>query len=316
MNEYFVDLYGAFLYQKDICDNPYSTLKRCRVDAAPNGGFGFESYILLSSSYIPLCEIRTLTEVLECYSNVTNHCPDWQYNIDYEWHAWHIRHFNTFIIGACLNINELRPRDCSDLPVGSDSGVYTIYPTNVIFDVYCDMDTAGFGWTVFQRRIDGATDFFRDWIDYENGFGSLTSEFWLGNNFINVLTSSGNYKLYIHLEDFEGNSRYAEYCKFVVGDSTTNYTLNIGGYSGDAGDGLFFHNGMMFSTNDKDNDISRHNCAESFKGAWWYNKCYQSNLNGQYIRELHSTYPRGTQWNGRPGQSDTLKSTRMMIKRH
>ncbi|XP_063436679.1 fibrinogen-like protein A [Mytilus trossulus] len=128
----------------------------------------------------------------------------------------------------------LRPRDCSDLPQGSCSGVYTIYPTNKKFDVYCDMDTAGFGWTVFQNRINGEVDFYRGWNDYKIGFGNLTSEFWLGNDFINVLTSSGDYKLYIHLEDFEGDCRYAEYSEFSTGDVTTKFTLNIAGYSGDA----------------------------------------------------------------------------------
>ena len=34
---------------------------------------------------------------------------------------------------------------------------------------------------VFQSRMNGSTDFNRGWIDYENGFGNLTFEFWLGN---------------------------------------------------------------------------------------------------------------------------------------
>ena len=33
---------------------------------------------------------------------------------------------------------------------------------------------------VIQRRIDGQTDFYRGWSEYEVGFGDLTKEFWLG----------------------------------------------------------------------------------------------------------------------------------------
>lgn len=37
-----------------------------------------------------------------------------------------------------------------------------------------------FFFQVIQRRFDGSVDFYRNWTEYENGFGSSQSEIWLG----------------------------------------------------------------------------------------------------------------------------------------
>ena len=50
---------------------------------------------------------------------------------------------------------------------------------------------------------------------------------------------------------------------------------------------ILSHNGMKFSTKDKDNDVSLDNCAVLFSGAWWYESCYLSNLNGLYLKEYN-----------------------------
>ena len=51
---------------------------------------------------------------------------------------------------------------------------------------------------------------------------------------------------------------------------------------GTAGDKLSDHNGHKFSTKDQDNDVSAVNCAANVKGAWWFNDCRTSDLNGVY----------------------------------
>ncbi len=181
-------------------------------------------------------------------------------------------------------------RDCEDAYERGvrASGIYTIQPDyDIPFQVYCDMETDSGGWTVFQRRKDGSVDFFRDWIDYARGFGNLTGEFWLGLRTINRITalssaSIGN-ELRVDLKDFEGNSAYAKYRNFAIGDSADQYRLIVSGYSGTARDSLAYHNGIQFTTKDQDNDArSSINCAQNYKGGWWYDGCHYSNLNGLY----------------------------------
>ena len=124
------------------------------------------------------------------------------------------------------------------------------------------MDTDGGGWTVFQFRETGLANFFRNWTDYQQGFGNLDGEFWLGLEKIHYLTPTAT-QLQIDMQDFEGNSRYAQYSNFTVGNSASRYTLSVTGYSGTAGDSLIsYHNGHKFSTRDQDNDIYGENCAQ------------------------------------------------------
>ena len=99
-------------------------------------------------------------------------------------------------------------RTCKDtLDQGfNESGVYTIDPGDGYgpFEVYCDMETDGGGWAVFQRREDGSVDFYRDWVDYKNGFGDLDKEFWLGLDKISRLTKESPQTIRFDLSDFDG----------------------------------------------------------------------------------------------------------------
>ncbi|KAM7446541.1 Fibrinogen C domain-containing protein 1 [Porites harrisoni] len=143
--------------------------------------------------------------------------------------------------------------------------------------------TAGGGWTVFQKRRDGSVDFFRAWDDYKRGFGNLNGEFWLGLDKIHRLTVSAGYKLRVDLEDNHGKTAFAEYSFFSVTSERAKYELNLGSYSGTAGDSLGYHRAMLFTTKDRDSDKNSGNCALSHKGGWWYNSCHRSNLNGLYL---------------------------------
>ena len=156
------------------------------------------------------------------------------------------------------------------------------------------METDGSGWTVFQRRQDGSEDFYRGWDDYVMGFGSLTGEFWLGLEKIHRLTKINAGMLRIDIGDFEGNTASAKYDTFRVLNSSTNYTLSVGGYSGTAGDSFTRHNGRQFSTKDRENNA--HNCANRYNGAWWYADCHSSNLNGLYHGGSHTSYADGVNW--------------------
>ena len=117
--------------------------------------------------------------------------------------------------------------------------MHTIKPDNLTaFDVFCDQPTAGGGWTVFQKRLDGSVDFYLNWSDYKVGFGDLNGEFWFGLDKIYRLTSNDNSMLRVDLGDFEGNTAYAEYSMFSVMSENTMYKLNLGNYSGMP---FFFH---------------------------------------------------------------------------
>ena len=72
---------------------------------------------------------------------------------------------------------------------------------------------------------------------------------------------------------------------------------------------------MQFSTKDQDNDKNKAlSCAERYKGAWWYNACHRSNLNGQYLGGQHRSNADGINWFTFRGHSFSLKRAEMMIR--
>ncbi|PRD32339.1 UNVERIFIED_CONTAM: sca [Trichonephila clavipes] len=186
------------------------------------------------------------------------------------------------------------PRDCSEnstleATMERKSGSYLIrHPVansaSLTIKVFCDMDTSDGHWTLIQRRSKGDKNFNQDWEHYKKGFGDVTSgDFWLGNDILHQLTTNNKYTLRIDLWDSAGKYKYAEYNMFQVLAEEDNYRLVLAGYHGNASDAMNYHNGMAFSTPDRDNDESKAtHCADFYHSGWWYNHCQYVNINGRY----------------------------------
>ena len=200
-----------------------------------------------------------------------------------------------------------------------NDGVYDIKINGQITKVFCDMISNGGGWTVFQRRIDGEVDFQRGWNEYKNGFGDAKGDYWLGNEFIHQMTSGkSNVLIKIEATDFQNLHRYIIFKGFSVESEENKYKLHTGVFEDGVkvlGENWIHHDGMFFTTKDRDNDIYDSNCAVMFAGGWWHKDCYELNPNTYFSkvedvpdglsllwRNWHNTYYK------------TLKSFRMSIK--
>ncbi|KAK3087206.1 hypothetical protein FSP39_003090 [Pinctada imbricata] len=220
-----------------------------------------------------------------------------------------------FIVGKFPNT---KPKSCSQvIPRKQDSNkTYTIYPDGRTgISVYCDMNTDGGGWTVIQQRFNGELNFNRNWKDYKEGFGVAlhNKEYWLGNEYLHILTMKGNCTLRVDVVTRKGDPGYALYQNFSVGPESEAYKLRIGKYSGTAGEsgwsGLTHQNGMGFSTPDRDNDLYKNNCASDYKAGFWYKACFNVNLNTPYGGSAFIWY----QWK-KSGKREYLKRSKMMLR--
>ncbi|XP_076373437.1 techylectin-5A-like [Tachypleus tridentatus] len=121
------------------------------------------------------------------------------------------------------------PRDCTDVFLNGNhtSGVYRIWPKSWMFtgsfDVYCDMDTDGGGWTYLNTVY--------------------TSSF--GNYWIFTLTNQGTYSIRFDLTDKEGEKRFALYREFRIDNEELYYRLHVKGFTGDAGKGSTGENSQV-----------------------------------------------------------------------
>ncbi|XP_030047481.1 fibrinogen gamma chain isoform X2 [Microcaecilia unicolor] len=242
-----------------------------------------------------------------------------------------------------VQIQELTGKDCQDVANkgARKSGLYFIKPVKAKqqFLVFCEIDSAGNGWTLLQRRLDGSVDFKKNWIQYKEGFGYLspddTTEYWLGNEKIHLISTQSTipYVLRVELEDWSNRKSTADYHTFRVAPETDKFRLTysyfISGDAGDAFDGYDFgddpsdkfrtsHNGMQFSTYDQDNDKFEGNCAKQDGSGWWMNRCHAAHLNGKYYtggdyKSPSLVYDNGIIWATLRNRWYSFKTTAMKL---
>ena len=127
-------------------------------------------------------------------------------------------------------------------------------------------------------------------------------------------------QLRVDLADWEGNTAFAKYDHFSVGDEDSDYTLSVSGYqsASTAGDSLTdntelgHHNGQRFSTPGVGNTA----CAWYYHGPWWYRNCYSSLLTGKYYTSggPRSSPPYGINWASWKGLYYSLRYADMKIR--
>jgi len=164
---------------------------------------------------------------------------------------------------------------------------------------------------LIQQNVDGSNFFNRSWAEFKVGFKDSRGNYWLGNERLHQLTT-GRYKLRCDLQAQNLSWYYAEYSTFVVFSEASSYRISVSGYSGNAGDAFLAHDGLMFTTFDRDNDPWKstrynNNCAVWNGGGFWYSGCSSASVNNVRGRGGHF------KWHGSGVGYTLLQSCRMWL---
>ncbi|XP_042908122.1 fibrinogen C domain-containing protein 1 [Parasteatoda tepidariorum] len=216
--------------------------------------------------------------------------------------------------------------NCADIQMQgiTRNGIYTLKPKGATdqFIAYCDLETDGGGWTTGTGfNLEGLvyTMSMKDTVCLEYELPppqslrpSAAMETRIANISYLKIPATDTVSLQIlQILLFKVVNKI-----FRVEEENKQYRLYVSGYQGNATDSLSLHDNKMFSTYDRDNDevASCCNCADTFKGGWWYYRCFEANLNGPYHTDpTENGYFLGIIWERWKGDY-SLKSSEMKIR--
>ena len=166
---------------------------------------------------------------------------------------------------------------------------------------------------------------------YTQGFGDVYGEHWIGNEFLHNFTTENNkhgrkLELIISAKRFNGETNFAKYEGFNVGDETSKYHLSVGQFADGQHEALkndgvserVHFNGASFSSPDQDNDsLGDRDCGKLFQSGFWFGDCFSLNINGVYRNtEKAPSYGDGVIWETwTKSWFVSLKETKMMVRR-
>ncbi|XP_052219067.1 neurogenic locus notch homolog protein 2-like isoform X1 [Dreissena polymorpha] len=290
----------------DLCN------ANCEVNYCASNPCGHGTCVNSRTNYTCVCDPsytgRNCTNLNYCSPNPCEHgiCVNGKTNYTCACDPSHIgRHCAEFRIHDCMDQRNLT----------HVSGVYSVLPAGMFqnIEVYCDMQTDGGGLAVFQRRVNGSVDFYQNFLNYENGFGDVHGEFWLGLKYIHAMTANVTSELRIELETGDGHLLYEVFPNFRL-SAAPEYTLHIEKGHGTAGDshGLSYSSGTRLSTYDNEHSST---CAHSHHAGGWLNNCGWANLNGRYVTPGSKSFLYEAMCYGDYNDGEALKGTTMMFRR-
>ena len=108
------------------------------------------------------------------------------------------------------------------------------------------------------------TKFFnRTFVEYENGFGSPSSLYWIGLKSLHQLTQNNTCSAQFILQDRDNIWWSEEYVNIAIGDSSVGYQIHISGFQGNATDGMTHNDGAIFVVS----------CLQNIGGFWGFDEC-------------------------------------------